>query len=171
MTVFQYAYRRATHNPRALFQTAIETYWGEEARKSPQYHCGNSFAEAIEQGCVFDISVTGWVPTQCYDADLHQRFVDWGWKYFEDKEGMREVPLDRVAATAGTREPFWVQHGYHVTHCELAWQRMHRAMQSGGRLTMHLLNFEHTHHCGGILEMGDDLYDINAQILPLLNTC
>ena len=111
------------------------------------------------------------MPSQCQDEELHQRFLDFGWKFFEDEEGIREVSMDRLAASAGTREKFWVMHGFHVTHCELAWQRMHRALQSGGRLTTHLLNFEHTYHCGGIIEIRDDLYQINSKIMPLLNTC
>lgn len=82
-----------------------------------------------------------------------------------------EVFEDRLAASAGTGEPFWVQHGFHVTHCELAWQRMHRAIQKGGILTTHLLNLDHTHHCGGILELRTDLFEINSAIMPMFNTC
>lgn len=120
---------------------------------------------------MFDISVLGWVPRICYDSELHHRFQDFGWRYFEDEAGTIEVFEDRLAASAGTREQFWVQHGFHVTHCELAWQRMHRAIQKGGILTTHLLNFEHTHHCGGILELRNDLFEISSAIMPLLNTC
>lgn len=149
--------------------------YGEAYRKAndlnPKYHCGNSSTEARTRDCVFDISVLGWVPRVCYDEELHHRFQDFGWRYFEDKNATIEVFEDRLAESAGTREPFWVQHGFHVTHCELAWQRMHRAVQKGGILTTHLLNFDHTHHCGGILELRTDLFEINSQIMPLLNTC
>ncbi len=159
------------YSPQKDIQAAVQSIYGEAQRQHPQHHCGNSSAEAITQGCIFDMSVLGYVPEVCYDDELHQHFIDYGWRFFEDEEGTREVFEDRLAASAGTREPFWVQHGFHVTHCQLAWERMHRAIQRGGKLTTHLLNFHHTHHCGGILETRTDLMKINSQIFPLLNTC
>lgn len=170
IVLFQIAYNRVFQTPQQQFTKAIGTLYSEEARLSPKYHCGNSSIEALAQGCVFDISVLGWVLFQCRVEEL-QRFLDFGWTFFRDEEGTREVCMETLAASAGTREKFWVMHRFHVTHCELAWQRMHRALQAGKRLTTHLLKFEHTHHRGGIVEMRDDLYSINSKIMPLLNTC
>jgi hypothetical protein len=171
----QFILNKFIYTPQHRFSEAITKMYGEEERLrndlNPRYHCGNSSTEAIEQGCIFDMSVLGWVPPPCYDSLMHHRFMDFGWKFFEHQNATGEVSLDRLAESAGTREPFWVQHGFHVTHCELAWQRMHRAIQTGGRLTTHLLNFEHTHHCGMILETRTDFMEINSRIMPLLNTC
>ncbi|EKD13346.1 hypothetical protein MBM_08429 [Drepanopeziza brunnea f. sp. 'multigermtubi' MB_m1] len=167
----QVIFNKFLSNAQPDVQNAIQRLYGEEQRHNPQHRCGNSSTEAVQHGCAFDMSVLGWVPEACYDDELHQHFLDYGWRFFEDELGTREVFEDRLAASAGTREPFWVQHGFHVTHCQLAWERMHRAIQRGARLTTHLLNFHHTHHCGGILEARTDLMQINAQIFPLLNTC
>lgn len=110
------------YNPQPDIQTAIQSIYGEAQRQHPQHHCGNSSTEAISRGCIFDMSVLGYVPSVCYDEELHQHFIDYGWRFFEDEEGTREVFEDRLAASAGTRDPFWVQHGFHVTHCQLAWK-------------------------------------------------
>ena len=166
-----YFYRLATFSADEIFNNTVAAHYSEAARLNPKYQCGSSAAEAISLGCVFDLSLVGYVPAPCFDADLNQRFMDWGWKFFEDQNGTIEVSVDRIAASAGTREPFWAQHGYHITHCELAWERMHRALQGGRRLTTHMLNLEHTKHCGMMTEMRDDFYSLNSQILPLLNTC
>lgn len=170
-TIFQWTYHCTTYSPQRAFDNAIASLYSEEARLTPKYHCGNSSTEAKELGCVFDLSLVGYVPVPCFDADLNQRFMDWGWRFFEDQNGTREVSLERIAESAGTREPFWAQHGYHITHCELAWERMHRALRGGKRLTTHLLNLEHTRHCGMMHELRDDFYSLNSQILPVLNTC
>lgn len=169
--VFQWTYHHATFSPQRVFDNARASLYSEEARLNPKYHCGNSSNEAVALGCIFDLSLVGYVPAPCFDADLNRRFMDWGWRFFEDQNGTREVSLERIAESAGTREPFWAQHGYHITHCELAWERMHRALQGGKRLTTHMLNLEHTRHCGMMNEMRDDFYSLNSQILPLLNTC
>lgn len=167
----QWVYHVTTFSPDVLFHNTVASHYSEPARLNPIYHCGNSSSEARSLGCIFDLSLVGWVPAPCFDADLNQRFMDWGWRFFEDQNGTIEVPLERIAESAGTREPFWAQHGYHITHCELAWERMHRALMGGKRLTTHMLNLEHTRHCGMMHEMRDDFYSLNSQILPLLNTC
>ncbi|KAK5938527.1 hypothetical protein PMZ80_009498 [Knufia obscura] len=168
---FQYTYHTLTFNPTTLFHNAISSLYSEPARLNPQYHCGNSSTEARQLGCIFDLSLVGWVPAPCFEPALNQRFLDFGWRFFEDQNGTIEVSLDRIAESAGTREPFWAQHGYHVTHCELAWERMHMALQGGKRLTTHALNLEHTRHCAMMMELRDGFYSLNSQILPLLNSC
>lgn len=169
--MFQWTYHHATYDPQQVFDNARASLYSEEARQNPKHHCGNSSVEAKSLGCVFDLSLVGFVPAPCFDADLNQRFMDWGWRFFEDQNGTREVSIERIEESAGTREPFWAQHGYHITHCELAWERIHRALQNGKRLTTHMLNMEHTRHCGMMTELRDDFYSLNSQVLPLLNTC
>lgn len=168
---FQWTYHYLSYDPQHVFDNARVSLYSEGARLHPKYHCGNSSAEARALGCIFDLGLVGYVPAPCFEADLNQRFMDWGWRFFEDQDGTKEVSLERIEESAGTREPFWAQHGYHITHCELAWERMHRALQGGKRLTTHMLNLEHTRHCGMMTEMRDDFYSLNSQILPLLNTC
>lgn len=171
LSSFQYIFHISTFSPERVRQNIIDSHYSEAARSNPKYHCGNSSAEARSLGCVFDLSLVGWVPEPCFDAELNQRFMDWGWRFFEDQNGTIEASLERIIESAGTREPFWAQHGYHITHCELAWERMHRALKGGKPLTTHLLNLHHTKHCGMMNELRDDFYSLNSQILPLLNTC
>lgn len=164
-------YHHATFSPTTVLNNTLAYHFSDAARLNPKYHCGESATEARALGCIFDLSLVGWVPKPCFDTELNQRFMDWDWRFFEDQNGTIEVPLERIMESAGTREPFWAQHGYHITHCELAWQRMHKALRGEGRLTTHILNMEHTKHCGMMTEMRDNFYSLNSQILPLLNTC
>ena len=171
-TILQYTFYRTIFSPNHLLHNALSSLYSEPARLNPKYHCGNSSTEALQRGCHFDLSLVGWVPAPCFSATLNQRFMDYGWRFFEDQNGTREVSIERIAESAGTREPFWAQHGFHVTHCELAWERMHLNLRGEGpRLTTHLLSLEHTMHCGMMMELRDGFDSLNSQILPLLNTC
>jgi hypothetical protein len=172
-TVLQQAYHLTTFSPSRTSTNVHAALYSDAARLNPTYHCGNSSTEAISLGCIFDLSVVGYIPAPCFNQALNQRFLDFGWKFYEDQNGTIEVSVERLAASAGTLEPFWAPHGYHITHCALAWERMHLAMKGEGTgpLTSHLLELEHTKHCGMMIELRDDLYSLNSQITPLLNTC
>ncbi|KAJ9661540.1 hypothetical protein H2198_001920 [Neophaeococcomyces mojaviensis] len=104
-------FRYLTFNSETLRDNAIASLYSNRARLTPLYHCGNSSSEARSLGCIFDLSLVGWVPGPCFDPILNQRFMDYGWRFFEDQNGTTEVSLDHIAKSAGTREPFWAQHG------------------------------------------------------------
>jgi hypothetical protein len=153
-----------------FIENTIKGVYGEGLE--PVYTCGNNATEALALDCVFDMSASGWVPRPCLDEFLRDRFEAYGWRYWEDEARTKEVFLDRIAASATEEEPrevFWSEPGFHENHCALMWERMHRAAQMGKRMTTHLLNFEHTHHCGTVFETEHTFRSVG--IMPLLNTC
>lgn len=46
---------------------------------------------------------------------------------------------------------------------------MHRAAQRGWRMTTHMLNFEHTRHCGEVMQKVHEFTSVG--LMPLLNSC
>ncbi|CAG8954777.1 hypothetical protein HYFRA_00004702 [Hymenoscyphus fraxineus] len=167
----QALYKHLTQVPHELaIQQAITSIYGLDL--TPVYSCGNNSTEAIAMGCIFDMSASGWTPPQCTDAELMAQFEARGWRFWEDRERTVEVGLDRIAASASEEEPrevFWSEPGFHENHCALMWERMHRAAQRGWKMTTHMLNFEHTRHCGGLMQKVHEFTTIG--FMPLLNTC
>jgi hypothetical protein len=50
-------------------------------------NCGNSTAEAKENGCRFDVMMHSWVPQACYDEALSEEYIQANdFKFFSDPE-------------------------------------------------------------------------------------
>ena len=153
-----------------MVQETIKSYYGEES--VAKYNCGNNSREAISLGCVFDMSAIGWVPHQCQDPYMRDRYDSYGFKYYEDEARTIEASLDRFAASATEEEPrdmFYPTPGFHENHCSLTWERMHRTAMLGKRVLKHVMNFKHTLHCGELLDTPHEF--VSLPIAALLHTC
>lgn len=175
VAAFQYLYQRNAYPngipaDQRVIEETIQSIYGEDGISI--YSCGNNTEEALSLGCVFDMSAIGWLPPQCQDKMLLDRYNTYGFRYYEDEARTTEVSLDRFASTATVIEPremFWPTPGFHENHCSLTWERLHRAAQAGKRTLKHVLQFEHTRHCGELLE--SEHKHVSLPIAPLLHFC
>lgn len=89
-------------------------------------HCGSTPQEARALNCVFDVMSFAWTPAACYDGALSQQVQDktGPWIFYLDHNATQPIPsYERL-----TNElVVWTEHSYHVSHCNYAWERIHRA--------------------------------------------
>lgn len=114
--------------------------------KAPGLSCGNSSAEAMEAGCLFDIMSFTWSWPACFDQQLMDEFLlhsNWTWWF--DAEGGMSVPSSEVAA--GHHSELYVTWEYHLVHCTYMWKKMHQAILQGRPLDSYIANLNHTLHC------------------------
>ena len=153
------------------------------AAPSPQlFDCGNSPDTARAMGCHFDIMSFSWLPAACYDTELSYNFTyaypnvttPTRWQWYEDEYGGKPVPLADVET--GNYKKLYVTWEYHVVHCVFMWKKLHRAVNSGGRVDSYVGNLAHTEHCARILldqdeDMGGGSDIVNTAIRMKFPTC
>jgi hypothetical protein len=115
------------------------------------YHCGNSPAEAISNGCSFDVMSFTWLPEQCFDEPLMEDFLGQrNWTWHLDGHGQQQA--DEAAVRKGTHSELYVSWEYHLMHCTYMWRKLHRAvLQDLDSLDGYIGNLAHTEHCGEML--------------------
>ncbi|KAJ5569721.1 uncharacterized protein N7459_009151 [Penicillium hispanicum] len=116
---------------------------------SPTAHCGTSREEAKSLGCHFDPMSFSWLPTDCYDAELTETFLDLqAWEWYTDATGS---PAPRDAVLTGEYDELFVSWEYHLLHCTYAWRKMHRALLHGRPVDGYIAQYTHTAHCEEML--------------------
>ncbi|KAF5868953.1 uncharacterized protein Bfra_011918 [Botrytis fragariae] len=118
--------------------------------------CGNSPAEALEKGCVWDLMSFSWTHPACYNKNISDEFLElYGpWKWYSNtnkKPGyeLTEKELPWVTSvTAETDIPMvWTQEHYHIAHCAYIFKLLHIAAMSGHLVTNEGIGMFHTNHC------------------------
>ncbi|KIW34991.1 uncharacterized protein PV07_01718 [Cladophialophora immunda] len=97
-------------------------------------YCGESVAEALSKGCVFDELSTAWLPERCRDEELAAEFASKGdgpngtWLYWADKEHTQPLSVHDISmyADLGTRHLFHMSIQWHRQHCLYSWLKEHR---------------------------------------------
>ncbi|KAK6612167.1 hypothetical protein H4I96_01380 [Botrytis cinerea] len=121
--------------------------------------CGNSPAEALEKGCVWDLMSFSWTHPACYNKNISDEFLElYGpWKWYSNtnkKPGyeLAEKELPWVTSvTAETDIPMvWTQEHYHIAHCAYIFKLLHIAAMSGHLVTNEGIGMFHTDHCVGV---------------------
>ena len=129
------------------------------------HHCGRSIEEAKKLGCTWDLLAGSWLPQRCIDQELTDEFRAAGdWHFYVDKNGTEELMESELQYRVGPGMDYYTTLEYHRTHCSFQWRKMHRAMQSGGRIENALANYEHTLHCGFVFLQDGDLQDLLTEI-------
>jgi hypothetical protein len=119
-------------------------------QRSYKYPCGQTAAEALEKGCIFDIMSMAWQSPECYDPDLAEEFADLGpWIFYSSQDGRQILPYKQVSQTG---QISWTTRRYFVQHCVYGWKAMHRAWQRGWRMDSNLASIEHTELCARVLQ-------------------
>ena len=109
--------------------------------------CGSSIEEARRLGCHFDMMSFAYYPPDCWDAELHDQFVQqyrhsWNWTRLDGEP----ISVDEVLK--GDHESLISTWEFHSHHCIYEWQRLVRAVALNKRLDSKDANFGHATHCG-----------------------
>lgn len=108
--------------------------------------CGSTSAEARKLGCIFETTLSLWVPPDCYDFELETIYLQQeGLKYYRDVNLTEEVSLREVKT--GEAVGWFVPWDHHVRHCSFAFRKFHRAAAFGKKIDGYVLQYAHTEHC------------------------
>lgn len=142
------------------------------------YHCGDSPADAVANGCFFDVMSFTWVPQECFNGPLMLDFLaQRNWTWYLDGQGQQQA--DETAVRNGAYNEVFVSWEYHLTHCVYMWQKMHHAILHGDpyleSLDGYIGRIGHTEHCGQMLLGGHDnsgsLQETNTMIYTKYPAC
>ncbi|TEY40958.1 hypothetical protein BOTCAL_0411g00060 [Botryotinia calthae] len=126
--------------------------WSRKHPNLPQYiDCGSSTEEAISKNCVMEPMIYGWIPRECYFADLsaqYSPFEDREW-YTDDTYTVRIPPADLWAG----KNKHAFTHMYHSTHCFFLWRKLALGIaRRADYLDDKSLDLEHSDHCSEVLD-------------------
>lgn len=116
------------------------------ALTSPVTQCGSTPEEARSLGCIFEVTLSLWVPPQCYDSELEKIYLQQpGLNFYRDVNLTDQVSIDDVKL--GSSPGWFVPWDHHIRHCEFAFRKLHRAAQSAKYIDGYVLQYAHTEHC------------------------
>ncbi|PQE16817.1 Major facilitator superfamily transporter protein [Rutstroemia sp. NJR-2017a BBW] len=125
--------------------------------KSP---CGNSSSEAKARGCHFDVLSFCWVPDQCFDRELTEKFRKAGpWVFYTDMNKTASVSEEQFGSDT---QPVYLTNKLHKTHCAYNILRFHKALTEG-RMVHKEDVLTHTEHCSQVLTRINDPDDIEVR--------
>lgn len=112
--------------------------------------CGVTSEEARARGCVMEPMVYGWVPKECYYADLSSEYNP-----YEDREWYTTPAFEELVTPeelwAGKRSHVYT-HKYHTEHCFFLMRKLSRAVNRREKYVDHKsLQLEHVDHCAEII--------------------
>jgi len=108
--------------------------------------CGGSAEEARALGCIFDVMMQLWMPVECYDQALSERFLAEGnWTWWADSSASRAMSDEEIRR--GEHDAVYVAQDYHVTHCIYAWEMLVRTMRNQQPMIQELISYDHVIHC------------------------
>lgn len=108
--------------------------------------CGQSPEEARASGCKYDVMMQLWVPVECYDEALSERFLAEGnWPWFADIRAQHEISLEVMRL--GEHQVAFSTDQYHRYHCIFTWEVMVRAMRARGYIVEEMMSYDHVVHC------------------------
>lgn len=118
--------------------------------------CGNTAEEALSLGCIYDSLATTWLPKECRDDELTDRFDRAGpgghWDYYLDENGT--IPIaskSEIAALGPKGGSFWASRDWHIAHCAYYWQKYKRMGQTGTIMEERFDSLHHVEHCGTLI--------------------
>ncbi|KAF7882884.1 hypothetical protein EAF00_011373 [Botryotinia globosa] len=125
--------------------------------KSP---CGNSSSEALARGCHFDVLSFCWVPDECIDRDLTEKFRKAGpWIFYTDQNKTTSVTEEQFGSDM---QHVYLTNKLHKTHCAYNILRFHKALTEG-RMVHKEDVLTHTEHCSQVLTRINDPDDIEVR--------
>ncbi|KAM0131513.1 hypothetical protein ACHAP3_006874 [Botrytis cinerea] len=122
--------------------------------------CGNSSSEARARGCHFDVLSFCWVPDECFDRELTEKFRKAGpWVFYTDQNKTASVTEDQFGSDT---QPVYLTNKLHKTHCAYNILRFHKALTEG-RMVHKEDVLTHTEHCSQVLTRINDPDDIEVR--------
>ncbi|KAH8588464.1 hypothetical protein B0O99DRAFT_600805 [Bisporella sp. PMI_857] len=121
--------------------------------------CGNSTAEAISLGCVYDSLSPAWMQPYCQDAELTAEFETLGdgpngtWIYYADRNHTQELSMSEVMSMADNPDSrFHVTWRWHVVHCYMYWIKQFRSQTSSVIVEARYDTEAHIRHCAEVFQ-------------------
>lgn len=128
-----------------------------EIIKSP---CGQSSREAKDRGCHFDVLSFCWVPDQCFDRDLTEKFRKAGpWVFYTDQNKTASITEEQFGSDT---QHVFLTNRLHKTHCAYNILRFHKALTEG-RMVHREDVLTHTQHCTNVLTRVNDPEEIEVR--------
>jgi hypothetical protein len=110
----------------------------------PGISCGNSSAEAVANGCHWDIGLFSWVPEPCYFKE--PGFDVSNYKWYLDQQQTMPVPWEDVRYANFTH--VYTDGSLHDQHCIYTWRKLSIALDKRlPFLDSKTANFWHSNHC------------------------
>ena len=113
--------------------------------------CGSTRAEAVSNGCQFDMMSFCWLHPDCFDAELTESFLtSQAWSWYSDRDpttGIAANEIPRDVAESANYDRLYVSWQYHLVHCVFMWKKLHRAISSTSPIDSYIGNLHHTNHC------------------------
>jgi hypothetical protein len=108
--------------------------------------CGHSPAEAVANGCHFDIGLFSWVPDACYFKEPGFELSDF--QLYLDPQLTVPVPTDDIID--GNFTIVYADGSLHDQHCIYTWRKLSiTLMQRLPLIDSKTANFWHSNHCAG----------------------
>jgi hypothetical protein len=118
--------------------------------------CGHTAEEALSLGCAYDSLATAWLPKECRDDELTEKFDHSGprghWDYYLDENGT--IPISsksEIAALGPKGGSFWASRDWHIAHCAYYWQKYKRMGETGTIMEARFDTLHHVEHCGKLI--------------------
>lgn len=110
--------------------------------------CGDSWQEAKELGCFYDVIASRWYSPECFDKEsldnmMKEPGTDFTW--YSDQEHTIEVSSE--IARRGEFDVLYPLHNFHKIHCLYLWRKMHHSLLNNLPLDDDLMAEHHTIHC------------------------
>lgn len=87
---------------------------------------------ARQQNCHFDLLANGWIPSPCFDAEMHHDAVDGkNYEFFEDIKGEIAIDQSEIMKGDNARYPagLFVTFHEHFEHCRYILNGSARALE------------------------------------------
>ncbi|KIM95537.1 hypothetical protein OIDMADRAFT_33639 [Oidiodendron maius Zn] len=109
--------------------------------------CGRTPEQARQNGCVFDLMMSGWVHPPCYDQELSDQFLrENNFAFFWDREGTKQ--FTEAEARLGNYKIIFTNGTFHYQHCTYIWAKQVRARRKSPYvLDSQSRSVEHVEHC------------------------
>ena len=137
LVVFQRQQHNNHHGKVSLNDTETFAQWKD---------CGNSSTEARAKGCLFDVMLTTWIHADCFDAELHESYLE-AHEFPWWRKGTMEDPILLDEVRQGNYYEIYSNLDYHFQHCGYAWEMILRAFRRGKAIEGELWAMSHTLHC------------------------
>ncbi|KAI2601743.1 hypothetical protein GGR54DRAFT_70986 [Hypoxylon sp. NC1633] len=120
--------------------------------------CGDTVAEAVDNGCRFDSMAVAWLPDHCRDDELTGEFErsgdgpDGRWTYWKDGERTEEISIEEISRNADNDTfRIYMTPDWHVVHCLFYWRREHIFKVVEKTLDPRFDTEDHIKHCTSVI--------------------
>lgn len=173
-------------------QSSLVTHKSLDGNKDlAQVSCGASIQEALANNCIFDETLNGWVPKECYNEQLAADAVQndttlailggsGPFPWYEDLDFTQPIPRGGLASylqSDASNMTAYTWEKWHVAHCLYVWRlgldinsRMARG-ETSFYVNVRVTDEGHVRHCNNIIANQDHRVGAKATVEFGFGTC